>query len=261
MRIKDKFNQLKRQNKKAFIGYVPFGFPSPQYSEDIILSLAGGGIDLIEVGIPFSDPLADGPLIQRAAKTALDKGATLNRALECLTQIKDKVGIPVVVMTYYNPVLSFGMERFFRALKNTGVGGVMIVDLPIEESAEYIKVARKYNIDTVFFITPTTSWQRAKKIVQAGRGFIYYISVTGITGPRDLVYAPIATHIKKLKKITKLPICVGFGIHTKQQIEKISSFSDGVIMGSEIVKFIEDNCQNKDFLDKMKEFTRYIPND
>ncbi|UCD15731.1 MAG: tryptophan synthase subunit alpha [Candidatus Omnitrophota bacterium] len=253
MRIRDKFEQLKKKNKKAFIGYVPFGFPKIKYTKDIILTLAAG-LDLIEVGIPFSDPLADGPLIQRATSLALDEGATVKETFKCLGQVKGKIKIPLVVMTYYNPVLRFGMEKFLQSMKESGVGGLMIVDLPLEESKEYIKAARRFDIDTVFFITPTTSLERAKKIAAISRGFIYYISITGITGPKDFSCAPPASHIRRLRKITKLPICVGFGIHTSKQVRQVGSFSDGVIVGSRIVKFIEENWRDKNFLGRLKAY-------
>lgn len=254
MRIEDKFNQLSRENRKAFIGYIPFGFPRREYTKDIILALQDAGTDIIELGIPFSDPLADGVVIQRAAETALREGANVENFFDCMEEIKEKVTIPLVIMTYYNPPLQFGIDKFFNNMKKTNISGIMIVDLPIEESREYIETARKYDIDTVFFITPTTSWQRAKMIAAAARGFIYYISVTGITGPKDFAYAPVAAHIKRLKKVTELPVCVGFGIHTRQQAEEVSSFSDGVIVGSKIVEFIGDNCCHNDFLSKLREY-------
>ena len=258
MRIEDRFNRLKKEKKKAFIAYIPFGFPKVKYTKDIILALQDAGVDLIELGIPFSDPLADGPIIQAATAKALSMGADTDKLFSMLNQLKGKLNIPLVLMTYYNPVFRYGMDRFFRKMRQADVSGIMIVDLPVEESEEYIKMAKSFDLESVFFITPTTSKQRAKRIVKASKGFIYYISVTGITGPRDLVYSPLASYVKYLRTITRLPICLGFGVHTKRQVKEIGSFSDGVIIGSSIVRFIEDNHSRKDFLKRLKKYIKSL---
>ncbi len=254
MRVEDKFKQLKKEGQKAFIAYVPFGYPSPRYTKDILLTLADAGVDIIELGIPFSDPLADGPIIQDATATALKQGANADKLFSMLENLKTSLKVPLVIMTYYNPLFHYGMDRFFSKMKRANVSGVMAVDLPIEESRSYVKSANKYGLETVFFITPTTSFERARKIVKASRGFIYYISVTGITGPKDLRYEVLSAHIKKLKKISRLPVCVGFGIHTPKQVGQINKISDGAIVGSGIVKFIRENFRHKNFLPKLKNF-------
>jgi tryptophan synthase alpha chain len=260
MKIEEKFTQLKKKQKKAFIVYIPFGYPNINYTKDILFSLQDTNIDLIELGVPFSDPLADGPIIQKATNIALKKGATIKLLFETLEEIKNSK-IPILIMTYYNPLFRFGMHNFFQKMKLLNISGIMVVDLPFEESREYITEARKFNLETVFFITPTTSFQRAKNIVKASRGFIYYISVTGITGPKSLNYRPIMNHIKILKKITQLPICVGFGIHTPKQVKEVNKFSDGVIVGSSIVKFIENNFYRKDFLKRLKRYIEWLRDD
>ena len=258
MRIKDKFRQLKRENKKAFIAYIPFGFPKIKYTKDIILTLQDAGVDVIELGIPFSDPLADGPIIQKANATALKQGADIERLFCTLKGVKKHLKIPITIMTYYNPIFKFCIERFFRKISNLGVSGIIVVDLPLEESDAYVNKAKKFNLETVFFITPTTSMERAKKIAKLSRGFIYYISVTGITGPKDFAYQPLAAHIKKLKKITALPVCVGFGMHNRRQVRRTSKFSDGVIVGSNIIKFIEKDFSKKNFLNKLKVYLKSL---
>ncbi len=258
MKIKDKFDQLKRENKKAFIAYVPFGFPDIKHTKDIILTLQESGVDIIELGIPFSDPLADGPIIQKATFDALSAGANIKKLIVFLSQIKDSIKIPIVIMTYYNPLFKFGIDRFFRKMSEFDVSGITIVDLPVEESKVYISQARKFKLETIFFVTPTTSFERAKKIVNTSRGFIYYISVTGITGPKELHYQPLISHIKRIKRITKVPVCIGFGIHSRKQVEKLSTFSDGVIIGSSIVKFIENNYSKKDFLTRLKHYIKSL---
>lgn len=258
MKINDRFKQLKKNKKKAFIAYVPFGFPKPKYTKDIILTLASSGVDIIELGIPFSDPLADGPIIQEATTTALKSGANIDKCFKMLKGLKGSLKIPIALMTYYNPVLRYGMDRFLKKLKGLGISGVIVVDLPVDEAGQFIKKARGFDVDTIFFITPTTSFKRAKAIVKKSRGFIYYVSVTGITGPKDLKYEPLISHIKKIKRLTNLPICVGFGVHSRAQVERISSFSDGVIVGSSIVKFIESNFSKKDFLKRLNRHIRSL---
>lgn len=255
MKLKDKFKQLNKQGKKAFIAYVPFGFPNPKATKKICLSLERGGADIIELGIPFSDPLADGPIIQRATTKALASGANIFKFFNTLKELKKSLSIPVVVMTYYNPVFNFGLEKFLRQIKSSGVSAMLVVDLPLEEAAGYLKSARKFDIDTIFFITPTTSKERIRRIVRSAKGFIYYISVTGITGPKNIAYSLLAKQIKSIKRLTKLPVCVGFGVHSYQQVKAINSFCDGAIVGSSIVKFIEANFGKRGFLKRLERYT------
>lgn len=254
MRLEDKFNQLKKEGKKAFIAYVTFGFPDIKLTKDICLALQECGVDIIEFGIPFSDPLADGPIIQKATSIAIEKGANIEVFFDMLNELQSFLKIPIVIMSYYNSIFKFGLTGFFKRISQLGVSAVTVVDLPIEESEDYIKTAKKYNLDTIFFVTPITSFSRVKKIIKVSKGFIYYVSVTGITGPKDFNYASLAPHIKSIKKITDLPLCVGFGIHSREQIVKVNKFSDGVIVGSEIIKFIEKYCYKEDFLNKLKSY-------
>jgi tryptophan synthase alpha chain len=254
MTIKQKFQQLKKQGKKAFIAYVPFGFPSIKRTKDIVLALQEAGVDIIELGIPFSDPIADGPIIQEATTLALQKGANTSNLFSTLKELRKDLKIPIALMTYYNPVFKFGIADFFKSMKACGVSAILTVDLSIEEAREYKKVATKHGLETIFFITPVTPLERAKKIIKASSGFIYYISVTGITGIRDISYSSLAKHVRQIETKTKLPVCVGFGIHTKEQVKKVYQFSDGAIIGSAIVKFIQDNHHKKGFLDKLKRY-------
>ena len=258
MRLEEKFKQLKRENRKAFIVYVPFGFPELGLTRDICLTLQDSGVDVIELGIPFSDPLADGPIIQKATSMAIEGGANIELFLNAMNDIRDSINIPVVIMSYYNPIFNFGVKRFLKKMDQLKISGITIVDLPLEESKNYIEAANEYNLETIFFITPTTSRLRVDKIVKASKGFIYYISVTGITGPKDLDYAVLSAHVKSVKAITNVPVCVGFGIHKREQVAKINKFSDGVVVGSEIVKFIEKHYRSKDFLKKLKCHTKSL---
>ncbi|NQT28233.1 MAG: tryptophan synthase subunit alpha [Candidatus Omnitrophica bacterium] len=260
MRLENKFKELRKNKKKAFIVYIPFGFPSIKATKGICLSLEEAGVDVIELGIPFSDPLADGPIIQQATTAALAKGANTDNFFKELSGLKQSLKIPVVIMSYYNPIFKFGLVRFLKKMKQSGASALINVDMPLEEGAEYIKEARKLNIDTIFFVTPVTSAKRIKKIVNQSRGFIYYISVTGITGPKDLEYASLAAGVKSIKRVTKIPVCVGFGIHSREQVAKINTFSDGVIVGSEIVKFIDKHYRDKNFLNKLKNHVKSLRN-
>lgn len=261
MTIKEKFQQLKKQGKKAFIAYVPYGFPTIKQTKDIIFALQEAGVDIIELGIPFSDPVADGPVIQGAASIALKNGANTKNLFSTLNKIKKDIKVPLALMTYYNPVFICGAERFFKSMNSAGTSGILTVDLPIDEASEYVKKAKKYKIETVFFITPVTPLSRAKKIIKACRGFIYYISVTGTTGVREISYGTLAGHIKQLKKETNLPVCVGFGVHTKEQFVSICKFSDGAIIGSAIVKFIKENYSKRNFLYSLKKYVKSLKPD
>ncbi|MBU2043605.1 MAG: tryptophan synthase subunit alpha [Candidatus Omnitrophica bacterium] len=255
MRLKEKFNQLKKQGRKAFIAYVPFGFPEPKLTKPICLALAKGGVDIIELGIPFSDPLADGPIIQQATAKALAAGANLDNFFGTLKELSSSLTIPIVIMTYYNPVFKYGLERFLKRLKSHRVCATLIVDLPIEEAGQYLKSARGLGVDTVFFVTPTTDQKRMRKIINRSRGFIYYISVTGITGPKNIAYRSVARQVEFLKKISPLPVCVGFGIHSAEQVRAVNEFSDGAIVGSALVEFIDKNYRKKGFLNTLAAYT------
>ncbi|MCF7871096.1 MAG: tryptophan synthase subunit alpha [Candidatus Omnitrophica bacterium] len=258
MKIETKFNQLKKEGRKAFIAYFPFGFPKISYSNDIFLALQDAGVDIIELGFPFSDPLADGPIIQKASVTALEQNISINSFFANIRKIKKEIKIPVVVMSYYNPIFKYKVGSFFQRLRENEIRGTILVDLPFEESGNYINAAEKSGIDPIFFITPVTAAKRMKKIAKGAKGFIYYISTTGITGPRSLQHKDIASHIKRIKEISNTPVCVGFGIHNNQQVKKISSISDGVIVGSEIVKFISQNYKKKNFLKRLKNHVRKL---
>jgi|TARA_B100000315_G_scaffold165419_1_gene154070 tryptophan synthase alpha chain len=258
MRLKEKFTQLKKQNKKAFIAYIPFGYPSIGATEGICLTLQRAGVDVIEIGIPFSDPLADGPIIQKATTTSLSKGANMDNFFALAAKLKKKLKIPVVAMSYYNPIYKFGIDKFLSKLKKEGFSATLVVDLPLEEASDYITKSEKFNLDTVFFATPTSSEDRIKKIVRYSKGFIYYISVTGITGPKTLSYSDLSSHVKGIRRKASVPVCVGFGIHTREQVRRINAFSDGVIVGSEIVKFIDTNHKRKDFLKKLEAHVRSL---
>ena len=237
-RIDKKFSALKKKKAKAFIAYVTAGDPSLPMTGKIVLELERSGADIIELGIPFSDPLADGPTIQAASHRALAKGVTLRKVFRTVGSLRKNTDIPIVFMTYYNPVLRYGILNFVKGCKASGVDGVIIPDLPYEEAKDLIAASRKARIATIFLAAPTSTKTRIKNIVKNSTGFIYYVSLTGVTGARRELPAEITSNVRAIKSITKKPVAVGFGISTRSQAKEVARRADGVIVGSAIVKII-----------------------
>lgn len=240
-RIKEKFRELKGKKKKAFIPYIMAGDPSLGNTKDIVQMLEECGADIVELGVPFTDPLADGPTIQRASERALNAGVTLKKVIAFVKDMRQSIQIPVVLMTYYNPVFKYGEEHFVRDAKDAGVDGVIIPDLPPDEAGNLIRSSRKASLDTIFLLAPTSTPERIKKVAKASRGFIYYVSVTGITGSRLLLDGSMETLISEIRKYTDKPIAVGFGVSTPEEASAVSKVSDGVIVGSAIVKRLHES--------------------
>jgi len=239
------FTLLNKQKRKLFLPYVTLWDPDKEYFLKILKTLQDSGADAIEIGIPFSDPMADGPTIQRASQRALSKGASLKAGFEMLESIKKHVSIPILFMSYYNPVFTMGEGKFFSACCKTGLDGIIIPDLPIEEAKVFIKKAKKIDLASICFISPTTPVKRMKEINRNASGFIYYISVKGVTGERRDFKKGVLESIKLVKKNTTLPLCVGFGISNAHQAKTFAQYADGVIIGSAIVKIIEKNLNDK----------------
>jgi tryptophan synthase alpha chain len=237
-RIEETFRRLKKKEKKAFIPYIMAGDPSLTKTKDVVLIFEKCGADIVEIGVPFTDPLADGPTIQRASERALESGITLKRVINFIKELREQTTIPIVLMTYYNPVFKYGEEDFIKDAKNVGVDGIIIPDLPPDEAGSFIFLSRKACIDTIFLLAPTSTTERVKKVVKATRGFIYYVSITGITGSKLLLNGSMESQINRIRKYTKKPIAVGFGVSTPEEAFKVSKIADGVIVGSAIVKRI-----------------------
>ncbi len=237
-RIDQTFERLKKVRQKAFIAFLTAGDPSLKVTEELVVSFEQVGVDIVEIGVPFSDPLADGPTIQAASQRALNNHVTLAKILQLVKRIRTRSQIPLALMTYYNPIFHFGEEKFLKAAKAAGVDGVIVPDLPPEEAKSFIQMSKRQKISTIFFLAPTTTKERMKKIVQASTGFIYYVSVTGVTGARQNLPIEIARDVKTAKKFTKKPICVGFGVSTPEQVKSLGRVADGVIVGSAIIKEI-----------------------
>jgi len=255
-RIDKKFIELKKQNKKAFIAFITAGDPDLVTTEKLVLAFEKSGVDIVELGVPFSDPLADGPTIQAASQRALARGVTLTKILALVKRLRQKTQMPICLMTYYNPVFHFGEQTFVAQAVKAGVDGMIIPDLPPEEAASFIQRARKMNLATIFFLAPTTNPKRIPLIAKSSQGFIYYVSVAGVTGARKTLPHILVRNLKKAK-VSK-PVCVGFGISSGAQIKQLGRACDGVIVGSAIVKEIVKNHRRKDLVANVARFVRSL---
>ncbi|MBI4707273.1 MAG: tryptophan synthase subunit alpha [Candidatus Omnitrophica bacterium] len=252
-RIEQTFKQLRKSGGKALIPYIMTGDPSLEATKKLIADIEEAGADIIELGVPFSDPLADGPTIQRAHERALQNGVTLRKVLALVKEIRQSSEVPLVLMTYFNPVFKFGIEAFAREASNAGVDGVIIPDLIPDEADDFIKAARQFKLDTIFLLAPTSTLERIKKVVKASTGFIYYVSITGITGAKLSIGNPMKDTLEIIRSNTGKPVAVGFGISTPQEAASVSKLSEGVIIGSAIVRLIAEGKDIKDFVKKIKE--------
>ena len=244
--LKNKFNELKKKHKCGLISFTTAGDPDFKTSFQILEKLPQCGVDIVELGMPFSDPMADGPIIQRANDRAIKNKMNIQKTFELVKKFRKKNSdTPVILMGYYNPIHSFGINNFINNIKKNKINGVIVVDLPPEEDKELCLPMIKNKIHFIKLATPTTDKQRFKKIIKNSSGFIYYISITGITGANYKTNQKLGVQIKNLKKTTKLPIAVGFGIKNKNDVKNISKKADAVVVGSSIIKKVEDAQKNK----------------
>ena len=234
--------------------YFTAGDPSLPDTRRLIVEAARQGADVVELGIPFSDPLADGPVIQRAGARALAAGATLPRVLEMVSEVRREVDVPVVLFTYYNPVLAFGHSAFAATATRAGVDGVLVVDLPPEEAGPLRKETEPAGLDVILLVAPTSSPDRLKLIARQSQGFIYVVSVTGVTGERKELPPEIGHQVRSLKTVTRTPVCVGFGIATPSQAAEVGGLADGVIVGSAIVRLVEERTGGPSLVKDVGEF-------
>ncbi len=231
------------ENKKAFIGFVTAGDPDLQVSEQIMLNMAKGGCDLIEIGIPFSDPIAEGPVIQEANLRSLSQGTTTDKVFDLTKKVSAQTDVPLVYMTYLNVLFKYGYDRFLQKAKDAGISGVIIPDLPYEEKDEVQSVAEHYGIDVISLIAPTSE-DRIKMIAKDARGFVYTVSSLGVTGTREEIKTDLESITKAIREVTDTPVAIGFGINTPEQAKKYSHIADGIIVGSAIVKIVAEYGQN-----------------
>lgn len=240
-------------NKKAFIGFLTAGDPDLETTKKVIKKMEEAGCSLVEIGIPFSDPIAEGPVIQNANIRALKNNVTTDDVFKMVEEIKDDISIPMVFMTYLNVLFKYGYERFLQNAKNSGICGVIIPDMPYEEREELQSVAKNYGIEVVSLIAPTSE-ERIKTIASNAEGFIYTVSSLGVTGVRNEIKTDLESITKAIKEVSKVPVAIGFGINTPQQAKKYTEFADGVIVGSAIVKIIEQ--YKTDAPDKVYEYVK-----
>jgi len=238
-RIETKFAELKARGEKALVTFVTAGDPDLAVTEEVVLQLERSGCDLIELGVPFSDPMADGPTIQLSSERALASGTTLPAILELVARIRLKSQVPIVLMGYFNPIFIYGAERFAADAAKAGVDGLLVVDLPPEEAAELQESTDRSGLDLIYLLTPTSDPSRVETVSRLGRGFIYYVSVAGVTGARSEVADTLAARVTSVRNELKLPLVVGFGISTPDQAAQIAKVADGVVVGSVLVKYFE----------------------
>jgi tryptophan synthase alpha chain len=227
---------------KALIAYITVGYPDIEATPKIAAALADSGCDIIELGIPFSDPLADGATIQKASYMALQQGTTPRVCLEVAAGIRKKISKPLVFMTYYNPVLNFGLEAFCQSCNRAGINGLIVPDLPPEEGGELETITKKHDLDLIYLLAPTSTEARITAVGERSRGFIYLVSLTGVTGARDTLPSELESFVKQVRQKTKQPLCVGFGVSNPEQAKRVAAIADGVIVGSRLIQLIEEDA-------------------
>jgi tryptophan synthase alpha chain len=252
-KIDQTFDELRIEGRAALIPFVVAGDPDLETTEVLVRKMAEAGADIIEIGVPFSDPLLDGPTIQAASYRALRKGVGLKEIFGLAKRLGE-INMPLLIMTYFNPVFRYGLKTFATDCKKSGIDGVVIPDLPPEEAGPWIKEAREVNLDTIFLVSPTSPPERIKKVIQYSRGFIYYISVTGVTGTREKLPKDLEFAVRRIKERTKKPVAVGFGISNPEQMSGVSRVADGVIIGSAIVRILEENLDHLDPITPIRDF-------
>ncbi len=233
-----------KPGNKALIAYVTVGYPSVEATLKVVPLLARSGCDIVELGVPFSDPLADGTTIQKASFHALRNGVTLKLCIDVARQLRQKVEIPLVMMSYFNPVYKYGCEGFCRDSAASGIDGLIIPDLPPEESSDLEAATCNNNLDLIYLLSPTSNPTRIKLVADKSRGFIYLVSVTGTTGARESLPSGLDTFVARVREIARQPLCVGFGISTPQQARQIATIADGIIVGSRIIQLIDSSDEN-----------------
>jgi tryptophan synthase alpha chain len=253
-RIRKTFEHLHASGKKALIPFITAGYPDISTTEKCIFRLEQSGADLIELGVPFSDPMADGPVIQAASEYALSRGTTLKMILRLVKRVRRKTELPILLMGYYNPFFSFGLKKFADEAKNAGVDGVLVVDLPPEEAGPMKAETDRTGLDLIFLLAPTSDDSRIKLIAKNATGFIYYVSLTGVTGIRSQLDKDIRKQVIQIKKKSNLPVGIGFGISTPGQAKKVGHWADGVVVGSAIIKIIENSTTPEAIIKNVGQF-------
>lgn len=257
-RIAALFEGLKKQNKAALIAYLTAGDPTPERTPALVAALIRGGADLIELGVPFSDPIADGPVIQRGVDRALKAGTTVKRVLEIAKEVRRTSDVPMLLFSYLNPLMRYGFDKLASDARDAGIDGVLMTDTSVEEAGDFVPVLRAAGLDTVFLAAPTSTERRLKLVADYSSGFIYLVSRTGVTGERQALSGSIAPLIASMRQHTSLPLAVGFGISTHDQYASVASQAEGVIVGSAFVRVVEQFGTSPDLEKELEAFCRNL---
>ena len=253
-RIADAFNTLKRAGRKGFIPYITAGDPDLAATEELLFTLAQSGATLIELGVPFSDPMADGPVIQRASERALQHGFGLQDILDTAARARKRIDVPVILFSYYNPLLQFGLKRLAQAAADAGIDGVLVTDLTPEESGEFEVELRAHGLDMIFLVAPTSTDERLQLVAEHASGFIYAVSRAGVTGARSSVSAEAEKLVNRMRRFSELPIAVGFGISNAEQVTDVQRYADAVVVGSALVAEMERLAGSSDLVERIGNF-------
>ncbi len=257
-RIGSLFQHLRQSGQKGLIAYLTVGDPSPERTPALVEALVRGGADLIELGVPFSDPIADGPVIQRAGERALRAGTTLRGVLEVAREIRTRSEVPLLLFTYLNPVLRYGLEALARDAAASGIDGCLLTDASVEEAGDYVRVMRGAGLDTVFLAAPTSSPRRLQLVAEYSSGFVYLVSRTGVTGERESLSGSVGPLVEAMRAITPLPLAVGFGISRPEHVAELGRQVEAVVVGSAIVHLIERNLDNPSLEIQLEAFAREL---
>jgi tryptophan synthase alpha chain len=257
-RIGKLFENLKRDGRKGLIAYLTAGDPSPVRTPELVEALVRGGADLVELGVPFSDPIADGPVIQRAGERALKAGTTLHKVLEIAREIRRRSEVPLLLFTYLNPVVRYGLDRLAKDAAECGIDGCLLTDASVEEAHEYVGAMHKHGLDTVFLAAPTSTERRLKLVAKYSTGFVYLVSRTGVTGEQASLSAAVAPLVRAMRAVTDLPLAVGFGISRPEHVAELATQVDAVVVGSALVRVIEQHLESANLAQELEAFVRQL---
>ena len=253
-RIETKFSDLRASGEAGFVPFLTYGDPEPSLTLPLLHALERSGADLIELGVPFSDPMADGPILQRSAERAIARGATLRGCLDVVAEFRRRSQVPIVLFGYYNPVFRYGLDRVAADARAAGADGFLCVDLPPEEARPLDDAARAEGLDLIYLLAPTSTLERMRKVLSRARGFVYFVSVAGVTGVRAGLPENLETLVRSVRRLTRLPIGVGFGISTPAQAARVAEFADAVIVGSAIARIIEEAGEGQPVIQAVERF-------
>jgi tryptophan synthase alpha chain len=257
-RIGKLFENLKRDGRKGLIAYLTAGDPSPARTPELVEALVRGGADLVELGVPFSDPIADGPVIQRAGERALKAGTTLHKVLEIASEIRKRSEVPLLLFTYLNPVVRYGLDSLAKDAAECGIDGCLLTDASVEEAHEYVGAMHRHGLDTVFLAAPTSTERRMKLVAKYSTGFVYLVSRTGVTGEQASLSAAVAPLVRAMRAVTDLPLAVGFGISRPEHVAELATQVDAVVVGSALVRVIEKHLESPNLAHELEAFVRQL---